>query len=65
MKINHKINSVYNVTFAEKGNVRRERITVEGYGQRTISQIRKLYPKNSRFVLTGFMVDDVFKKLLI
>lgn len=57
------INSVFIVTdLKEKKSFK---VEVEGAGQPSVLAVRKQFPKFSRFVLKGFVIDGVFRKLKI
>lgn len=53
-----EIVSVYTVT--EYGTGKQYTEFPEGYGQETIKNLRKLYPKWTKFVLEGFEIDGDF-----
>lgn len=55
------VNSVFTVTEIKGG--KRERVTIEGYGQKTIKSLRQHYPRFTKFVFNGFEYNGEFKPL--
>lgn len=53
--------SVFEVTEYRTGKQYRE--FVNGIGQKAIKDIRKLYPKFTKFVLEGFEIEGIFVPL--
>lgn len=56
-----KIKSVYEVTDFKKNE--QSRWEMPGEGQDPIKELRGMFPKFTKFVLEGFIVDGKFKRL--
>ncbi len=58
-----EILSIFTVTEYKTG--KQTEAMVAGDGQSAISQLRKNYPRHTKFVLEGFDIDGKFKPLYI
>lgn len=53
-----KIESIFEVTNFKANTL--ETVSAKGFGQEAIKAVRTMYPRYSKFVLTGFEADGRF-----
>jgi hypothetical protein len=58
-----EVNTVFEVTEYKTGDMYEH--VYQGYGQKAITEVRKEYPRHSKFVLLGFEFDGIFKPVRI